>query len=125
VELTLNSEKEIQDHGFQKLTSWEIRNGKIKPERLDWDNCSGWIYAFVTGGCVRYIGIASTVLRTRLDGYSYQLNDTVGANIKKVLEDGAEVNIFGVKRPERTKPELEEEESMLIKKFDPDWNVRG
>ena len=74
---------------------------------------------------VRYIEIASTVLRSRLDSYSYQLNDPVGANIKEVLKNGAEVKIFGVKRPERTKPELEKEESMRIKQFDPDWNVRS
>ena len=74
---------------------------------------------------VRYIEIASTVLRSRLDSYSYQLNDPVGANIKEVLKNGAEVKIFGVNRPERTKPELEKEESMLIKQFDPDWNVRS
>ena len=73
----------------------------------------------------RYIGIASTVLRSGLDGYSYQLNDPVGANIKELLKNGAEVKIFGVKRPERTKLELEKEESMLIKQFDPDWNVRS
>ena len=104
----MESYKELQDYGFQQFTSWEIRNGKIKPEMLDWDNCSGWVYAFVTGGQVRYIGIASTVLRSRLDGYSYQLNDPVGANIKEILKNGAEVMIFGVKRPERTKQELEE-----------------
>jgi hypothetical protein len=122
---TLKTYKELKDYGFQQYTSWEIRNGKIKPETLDWDNCSGWIYAFVTGVRVRYIGIASTVLRSRLDGYSYHLNDPVGANIKKVLKNGAQVKIFGVKRPERTKSELEKEESMLIKQFDPDWNVRS
>lgn len=74
---------------------------------------------------VRYIGIASTVLRSRLDGYSYQLNDPVGADIKEVLKNGAEVKIFGVKRPERTKPELGKEESMLIKQFEPDWKVKS
>jgi hypothetical protein len=120
----LDPDKELQDYGFQQLTSWEIRNGKIKPQTLHWDNCSGWIYAFVSGVNVRYIGIASTVLRSRLDGYSYQPNDQVGANIKEVLENGAEIKIFGVKRPERTKSELGEEESMLIKRFGPDWNVR-
>jgi hypothetical protein len=73
----------------------------------------------------RYIGIVSTVLRSRLDGYSYQLNDPVGANIMGVLGNGAVVKLFGVKRPERTKQELEKEESMLIKQFDPDWNVRS
>ena len=77
--------KELQNYGFQQLTSWEIRNGKIKPETLDWDKCSGWIYAFVTEGHVRYIGIESTVLRSRLDGYSYQLNDPVGVDLRRNL----------------------------------------
>lgn len=121
---TLNSEKELQDYGFQRLTNWELRNGQVKPQTIDWDNCAGWIYAFVTDIRVRYIGIASTVLRSRLDGYSYQLNDHVGINIKAMLEKNTEVKIFGIKRSEARKSELEEEESMLIRRFGPDWNVR-
>ncbi len=115
---------ELQKRGFQRLTRWELLNGRVKPHTLDWDNCSGWIYAFVADRRVRYIGIATTVLRSRLDGYSYQTNDRVGACIKELLESGAEVEIFGTKRARESKSELEAEESELIKLFGTDWNVR-
>lgn len=46
------------------------------------------------------------------------------ACIKELLEGGAEVEIFGTKRAQESKSELEKEESELIKLFGTDWNVR-
>lgn len=123
--MELKSEKELKTYGFQYLTSWEIRNGKIKSRVLGWDDCAGWIYSFVTGDKVRYIGISTTVLRSRLDGYSYQINDRVGALIKNALDNGEDVKILGVKRPGIDKLDLETEESALIAEYEPDWNVRS
>lgn len=115
---------DLQQFGFQFLTNWELRNGKIKPQSIEWDNCAGWIYAFVTEGRARYIGIATTVLRSRLDGYAYQMNDRVGALIGALLENGVNIGIFGSRRPGISKMDLETEESTLIRAFAPDWNVR-
>jgi hypothetical protein len=120
----LDAYSELQNRGFQRLTRWELRDGRVKPLTLDWDDCSGWIYAFVSDRRVRYIGITTTVLRSRLDGYSYQTNDRVCAYIKELLESGAEVEIYGTKRTDESKSELEAEESKLIKIFSTDWNVR-
>ena len=114
----------LQRCGFEFLTCWELRNGKIKPQSLAWDDCSGWIYAFVTDGRIRYIGIATTVLRSRLDGYAYQINDRVGALIGALLNGGAKVDIFGMRRRGVSKTELEAEESSLIKMFATAWNIR-
>jgi hypothetical protein len=114
----------LQQCGFEFLTCWELRNEKIKPQTVTWDDCSGWIYAFVTEGRVRYFGIATTVLRSRLDGYAYQINDRVGALIGALLNAGGKVEIFGTRRRGISKTELEVEESRLIKMFSADWNVQ-
>ena len=117
-------ESDLQQHGFRYLAGWELRGNTIKPNSLDWEEVSGWIYAFAAEGYVRYVGIASTVLRSRLDGYSYQINDRVGTLIRESLERGCSVGIYGLERPEASREELEEQESTLIRNFGPDWNVR-
>ena len=115
----------LKSHGFELLTRWTLRNGRIKPETTDWDNCSSWIYSFAFGRSIFYVGIATTVLRSRFDGYSYQINDTVGRNILERLQHGKRVDIYGLRRPGVEKSDLEKEESVLITKYDPPWNVRG
>lgn len=117
--------RQLRKYGFSRLTEWELRAGKCKPVVTDWDLVAGWIYAFVTDVRVRYIGIATTVLRSRLDGYSYQLNDSVGRSIREHLGGGGAVEIYGVQRCEVAKADLESEESQLIAAFKPDWSVRS
>jgi hypothetical protein len=119
-----NAYAKLGQRGFVRLTVWSLLKGRIKPSSCEWDTCPGWIYAFLTDGHVRYLGIATTVLRSRLDGYSYQLNDVVGARVMQALKDGCNVEIFGTRRPGAPKPQLEVEESGLINEFDTDWNVR-
>jgi hypothetical protein len=118
-------ESGLEDLGFLRLTEWELRNDKIKPQSTDWDNCSGWLYAFVTGGLIRYVGMTSFVLRSRLDGYSYQANDRVGGEIYSLLSEGRSVEIYGARRQDASEGELKAEESALIQAFDPDWNVHA
>lgn len=118
-------EDDLQEVGFEYLTHWEIRKGRVKAKSTDWDSESSWLYAFLSEGDVKYIGIATSVLRTRFDGYSYQINDTVGKEILGLLELGREIRIYGAKRPDSSKQDLEIEESELIRRFDPAWNVRG
>ena len=113
----------LNKHGFVELTAWEIRNGRIKPVNTDWDDCSRWLYAFVVDDKVRYVGKATTVLRSRLDGYAYQIGDRVGSRIHDLLDAGERVRIFGAKRSQSTDAELEAEESELIKVLASDWNV--
>jgi len=115
---------ELLARGFEYVTAWTLRGETIKPVSLDWTEDSGWIYAFVTEGRVRYFGVSTTVLRSRLDGYSYQINDRVGALIRDLVSADQYVSIYGLRRPGRTKEELEREESDLIREFGTDWNVR-
>lgn len=111
-------------YGFRHLTVWELRGERNKALTTEWDLTAGWIYSFVTDVRVRYIGIASTVLRTRLDGYSYQINDSVGGFIREQLRQNVPVGIYGVERAGAPKMQLQAEESRLIDRFKPDWNVR-
>lgn len=120
----MTNASKLESHGFELLTTWELRNGKAKLKSTAWDDTSGWIYSFVVAKEVKYIGIASTVLRSRFDGYSYQLNDSVGHKIFKLLEDEVEVQAWGVRRGPVGREVLEAEESKLIEEFDPPWNVR-
>lgn len=110
--------------GFEPLTRWTIQGDRIKPESLDWEESSGWIYAFVVQGRVRYVGITRMVLRSRLDGYSYQVGDRVRKSIQACLLKEQAVEVYGAKRRGVEKKALEAEESKLLKQFTPDWNVR-
>lgn len=76
--------------------------------------------AIVVDGKVQYIGITTSVLRSRLDGYSYQSNDRVADEIMRLLKRNINVEIFGIKKPNSEKQGLEKEESRLIKELDPD-----
>lgn len=96
---------------------------------LKWDECSSWLYAFVADQRVRYIGLTTNVLRTRLDGYSYQKGDLskelnrVGALIRQTLENNTPVTIYGARRVDKTPDELDTEETALIQLLDTDWNI--
>ena len=115
---------QLASSGFERITHWELHGDRIKPHSLVWADSSGWIYAFVAEGRVRYVGITTTVLRSRLDGYSHQVGDRVRASIRSCLSEKREVEIFGARRPNVEKADLETEESRLIKEFKTDWNVR-
>ncbi len=114
----------LQDSGFEELSEWEIRHEKIKPAHLNWDETSGWIYAYATDDSVKYVGITTNVLRSRLDNYSYSINDRVGALIKEELESGKKVGIYGLRRHAIPQIDLEKEESALIRSLKAEWNVR-
>jgi hypothetical protein len=114
----------LEEIGFERLTEWEVRSEFIKPVSTSWDTCAGWLYAYVVSTKVMYIGIATTVLRSRLDGYSYQINHKVGRLTRSELDKGGEVLIYGVRRPGIPGTDLEVEESCLIARFNPPWNVR-
>ena len=114
----------LKSRGFALLTVWELRNTSIKPRCTCWDTTSGWLYAFVTNVRVRYIGMSTTVLRSRLDGYSYQANDRVGRLIRDQLAREVPVEIYGTKRNQLTRKRLEQEERLLINEFRPDWNAQ-
>ncbi len=64
------------------------------------------------------------VLRSRMDSYSHLANDRVRPLIRRCLDEGQDVEIYGLRRPGISKTELESEESRLIKLLKPDWNVR-
>ncbi len=111
--------------GFERITRWVLSVDKIKLESLgDWEESSGWIYAYVVANRVRYVGITTMVLRSRMDAYRDMRNDRVRPLILAALVAGEEVEIYGLRRSGISKADLENEESRLIRKFESDWNVR-
>ena len=114
----------LNQTGFMYLTDWMLKGETIKPDTVSWDTTAGWIYAFVVDTQVCYIGITTGVLRSRLDSYSYQINDRVGACIKAELQSGRIVEIYGMPRKLVPQADLEREESQLISVHSPIWNVR-
>ncbi len=100
-----------------------MKGGKIKPATLDWEDHSGWLYAFVVQGEVKYIGLAGRVLRSRLDDYTYiknsqttRLREAIFAELKA----GRSVQIYGWK--EFKKDALIAEEVRLRATYRPPWN---
>jgi hypothetical protein len=99
---------------------------------LQWEECGGWLYAFVVDEAVKYIGLTSGVLRTRLDQYrdgsdSYGHESQCGrikAEILRVLSAGHAVVIYGCRRPQWTKEALRVDERALIDEYRPTgiWN---
>ena len=69
-------------------------------------------------------GSHPSVLRSRLDHYSYQAGDRVRKLIMSELASDRSVEIHGLQRVGLSRPELEAEESRLIREFDTGWNVR-
>ena len=56
--------------GFEPVTEWVMKGSKIGPPSFDWKEHSGWLYAFVVDGEVKYIGLTERVLRSRMSDYS-------------------------------------------------------
>lgn len=115
---------DLAKHGFEHVTRWVRHNDTIKLESLAWKETAGWIYAFVSEGRVRYVGITTMVLRSRMDSYAHLSNDRVRPLILQCLNKGQEVEIYGLRRQGVSKSDLEMEESQLMKSLRTDWNVR-
>ena len=117
------SRKFLKDFGFNLIATWQIDGARIKPSSLDWQDPSGWLYAFVVGEEVMYVGQTGRVLRSRLDDYSYITGEQptwIRSNVQRQIEVGKIVEILGWKCGEKTQREKEEE--TLIFEIDPPWN---
>ena len=110
--------------GFERLSRWIPHKEKTKLESLSWKECAGWIYAFVAQGRVRYVGITTMVLRSRIDAYRDMKDDRVRRLILDRLANDEDVELYGLRRPQVTPIDLEKEESGLIKLFGFDWNIK-
>ena len=114
----------IKREGFVQITTWRAVGDGIKPKSLEWQDHGGWVYAFVVGDEVKYVGLTAKVLRTRLDHYSYGTQDT-NARLRSLIETalalGDEVMIFGL--PVSDRDEMEREELRLRSELRPEWNL--
>lgn len=112
--------------GFQPITEWVRKGDRIKPGTLEWKDSSGWLYAFVVGEEVRYIGLTINALRSRLDQYSYRVGEQgkrVNRLIASEIDSSNAVMIAGCSDIEPD--DLEAEENRLIGEFRPSWNRTG
>lgn len=92
--------------GFDLISQWRRSEKGIQVAHLDWVDCAGWLYAFVSDGTVKYVGLTGGVLRTRLDQYrdgadAYGHETQCGrikARILHELQGGHSVLIYGLRK---------------------------
>ena len=114
---------ELVQFGFALVTEWVLKGDKIGPRSFDWTDHGGWLYAFVVEGDVRYIGLTSRVLRSRMSDYSHIQNsqtDRLRELIRGELISGRAVQVFGWRQ--RDQAILESEEARLRAVHRPPWN---
>lgn len=109
--------------GFTPVTRWVLKGDRIKLADLDWVEEAGWLYAFAVAQEVKYVGLTSRVLRSRMDNYRDQSdsqNERVREAIRLALDAGHDVWILGlpVAEPERRASE----EARLRSELCPPWN---
>ena len=115
---------ELIKTGFEPITEWLLTNRGIALAGLDWNENSGWLYAFVVGDEAKYVGLTRGVLRSRMDNYRDQKQDQ-GQRIRECivheLEGGAVVKIYGL--PINDPEFLVREEERLRAQLRPEWNL--
>jgi hypothetical protein len=109
--------------GFEPITEWVIRKDKIKLQNLQWQDHAGWLYAFVVNDQVKYVGLTTRILRSRMDDYSYIREEQCAHKRTLILAEinaGNRVQVFG--RRFADEQELIAAESSLRQTFDLEWN---
>ncbi len=109
--------------GFTPVTRWVPKGDRIKLADLNWSEKAGWLYAFAVAQEVKYVGLTSRILRSRMDNYRDQSdsqNERVREAISLALDAGHDVWILGlpVAEPERRASE----EARLRSELCPPWN---
>ena len=109
--------------GFRPITDWVVKGNKIGPRSFRWPDHSGWLYAFVVEREVKYIGLTTRVLRSRISDYSHvteSQSTRLRGLIQSELRAGRNVGIFGLTEPAPTR--LVAEELRLRALYRPPWN---
>lgn len=95
-----NLDKLIQ-LGFEPVTEWIMKGGRIGPPHFKWRDHSGCLYAFVVSGEVKYVGLTSRILRSRMSDYSHINNSQTNGLRDKIVAElaaGRRVEIFRLKQ---------------------------
>lgn len=109
--------------GFERITEWVMKGDKIQPRSFDWKDHGGWLYAFVVGGEVKYIGLTDRVLRSRMSDYTHMKHSQttrLRGLIITELTAGRSVQVFGWRQSD--KATLVAEEGRLRGTYRPPWN---
>lgn len=114
----------LVSEGFNYLTSWRLSEGKIRatgPIRTK----SNLVYAFVVDQEVKYIGLTSRIMSSRLDDYRDQKHEQttrIRELIKGEINARKTVAVYVIHVPDLDRLEIEEDR--LIEAFCPPWNRR-
>lgn len=109
--------------GFEPVTEWVMKGDRIAPRSSDWSDHGGWLYAFVIAGEVKYIGLTTRVLRSRIRYYSHIKNSQTNhlrELVSEALSRGARVDIYGLRQHDEAV--LVAEEARLRALYPPPWN---
>lgn len=108
--------------GFAPAVRLLPKGRTFAAERADWLVGPGCLYAFVSGGDVKYVGLTINALNTRLENYRYGGDQCrrIRENILSEIEAGNEVWVYAREISDRS--ELEREEGRLRRDHKPPWN---
>lgn len=118
-----NTLQEIVREGFEPVTQWIWRDGKIRLASLNWRESSGWLYAFVVDDSVKYVGLTSRVLRSRMDDYrdnTEEQTTRLRELIRAELLSDRRIEVYGRHSPETDR--RESDEARLRADLNPPWN---
>jgi hypothetical protein len=120
----------LNEEGIFPVTRWELDGRAIRPYALpepeDGDpaaRAKAWIYAFVVGNRVMYLGATGRPLKDRLDEFEtshHPASLRIREQIRKALMEGKEVEICA--RPGTDPDTLRQEADDLTDELDPPWN---
>ncbi len=128
----------LNEEGIFPLTRWELDGRAIRPYALeeaeetrpDMAAASrsaappkAWIYAFVVGNRVMFLGATGQDIKTRLDAFEtshHPASMRIREHIRKALMEGKEVEICA--RPGPDPDTLRREADDLTDELDPPWN---
>jgi len=121
--------------GFKKAGDWLLKDENLQFDLREYQDETNIIYAFTINGKIMYIGKSVQSLKTRVNlyknaGESQKTNLRVNANLIDELLKGKSISIYAlVFEVPFYYADIQIDlaaglEDGLIKKFDPDWNVR-
>ncbi len=112
----------LQEEGFEREGPWELPGKYLKPPNFRRQG-AGYLYAFVVGERVCYIGKTEGVLVDRLDHYRYR-KDEHATRIRDLIKDaimaGESVEIYSYRIEDEE--ERGAKETRLISELQRAWN---
>ena len=97
--------------GFKPIVTFHLKGDRFAPDSFSWKDSSGWLYAIVTEGEVKYVGLTGRVLRSRIDDYRHGVGEQgsrINGLVLELLRAGKAVQMYGKLAPDASFREAEE-----------------